>query len=112
MGTENKKILSIRILGKDYQVACPEAEEASLQKAVQYLDGKMRDIRNSGKIVGMERIAVMAALNIAHELMGVSEEKADYIHEMSTRIRSLQTQVEAFSDATKRPLQDLAWEEG
>ena len=60
--------VTVRILDKDYHIACPAAESANLERAAEYLDKKMREIRRSGKVVGAERIAVMAALNITHEL--------------------------------------------
>jgi cell division protein ZapA len=62
--------LDVTILGRDYRVACKESERAELMQAVAYLDRRMREIRDAGKVVGSERIAVMAALNIAHELLG------------------------------------------
>jgi len=61
--------LDVTILGREYRVACKEAERDELLHAVQFLDNRMREIRDSGKIAGTERIAVMAALNIAHELL-------------------------------------------
>ncbi|QEY60214.1 cell division protein ZapA [Pseudomonas sp. C27(2019)] len=60
--------VTVRILDKDYHIACPESERANLERAGDYLDKKMRDIRRSGKVIGTERIAVMAALNITYEL--------------------------------------------
>ena len=62
--------LDVSILGREYRVACKESERAELMQAVAYLDRRMREIRDAGKVVGSERIAVMAALNIAHELLG------------------------------------------
>lgn len=59
----------VQILDKDYLIACPEEERAALHQSASYLDEKMREIRASGKIHGLERIAVMAALNIAHEFL-------------------------------------------
>jgi len=59
----------ITLLGKTYRVACAEDERDELLEAVAYVDRKMRDIRDSGKVIGADRIAVMAALNIAHELL-------------------------------------------
>jgi cell division protein ZapA len=59
----------VQILDKDYLIACPESERQALTQSASYLDGKMREIRASGKIHGLERIAVMAALNIAHEFL-------------------------------------------
>lgn len=61
--------LDVSIMGREFRVACPDDEKASLLQAVTYLDRKMREIRDSGKIVGLERIAIMAALNIAHDLL-------------------------------------------
>jgi cell division protein ZapA len=61
--------LDINLLGRDYKVACKEHERAELMDAVAYLDAQMREIRGAGKTAGVDRIAVMAALNIAHELL-------------------------------------------
>jgi cell division protein ZapA len=66
--------VTVKILDKDYQVACPEDQEAELLVSAKYLDKQMRGIRDSGKVIGLERIAVMAALNISHELLRASEE--------------------------------------
>jgi cell division protein ZapA len=67
--TERSVALEISLLGRDYKVACKERERAELLEAVALLDRRMRDIRDGGKVVGTERIAVMAALNLAHELL-------------------------------------------
>ena len=66
--------VTVSILDKEYQVACPEEQEAQLVVSAKYLDKQMRSIRNSGRVIGLERIAVMAALNISHELLRASEE--------------------------------------
>ncbi len=68
--TEAATMLDVSILGREYRVACKESERDELMQAVQYLDRRMREIRDGGKIAGTERIAVMAALNITHELLG------------------------------------------
>ena len=59
----------VTILGREFKVACKEGERAELADAVKYLDRQMREIRDRGKIAGIDRIAVMAALNIAHDLL-------------------------------------------
>jgi cell division protein ZapA len=69
MSGDSIKTLDIKILDRDLRVACPEDERAELLDAVAYLDKKMREIRDSGKITSVDRIAIMAALNIAHELL-------------------------------------------
>ncbi|MCG8671024.1 MAG: cell division protein ZapA [Pseudomonadales bacterium] len=66
---DSAKTVQIKILDKDYGVACAPDEEVELQQSAKMLDERMREIRKSGKIVGTERIAVMAALNIAHDLV-------------------------------------------
>ncbi len=64
-----KKTVSVRILDKDYQVACSEEEERMLLMSARHLDSTMRNIRSSGKVIGSDRIAVMAALNVTNELL-------------------------------------------
>ncbi len=73
---ENKGIetLNVSILDRDYGVSCPPNEVEELKNSARILDERMRDIRRSGKIVGVERIAVMAALNMAHELLKIKAE--------------------------------------
>ena len=63
--------VTVDILDKEYQVACPAEEESALLSAARYLDQNMRDIRSTGKVIGLERVAIMAALNISHELLSL-----------------------------------------
>jgi cell division protein ZapA len=63
--------IEVSILERSFRIACSEEERPGLLEAVQYLDRKMREIRDSGKVVGSERVAIMAALNIAHELLSL-----------------------------------------
>jgi cell division protein ZapA len=65
---------TVKILDKDYQVTCPGEKEAELLVSAKYLDKQMRGIRDTGKVIGLERIAVMAALNISHELLQPNSE--------------------------------------
>lgn len=65
----SNQAVTVKILDKDYQVACPASERDALISAAVHLDERMRDIKTSGNIVGLERIAVMAALNLSHELL-------------------------------------------
>jgi len=77
----------VKILDKEYQVACPREERQALMESAQLLDERMKAIRGSGAVIGLERIAVMAALNLSHELLqaksgtsapvGVATDKAD-----------------------------------
>jgi cell division protein ZapA len=63
------KGLQISIMGREFRVACPEDEQKGLLEAVEYLNQKMQEVRDHGKVIGIERIAIMAALNIAHEFL-------------------------------------------
>ena len=67
--------MSVYILDKDYQVACPEDEREALLSAASELDRRMRAIRQTGTVIGMERIAVMAALNLANEVLHSIDKK-------------------------------------
>lgn len=67
--TNKKNVTHVSILDKEYQVACPPEEKDALHRAANELDVRMRAIRSSGAIIGLERIAVMAALNLCHELL-------------------------------------------
>jgi cell division protein ZapA len=66
---ERMVTLDVSLLGRDFKVACKEAERSELTDAVALLDRRMREIRETGKIAGAERVAVMAALNLAHDLL-------------------------------------------
>lgn len=61
--------VTIRILEKDYQISCPASERAALIDSAELLNARMREIRDTGKVIGLDRIAVMAALNMANELL-------------------------------------------
>lgn len=67
--TDENNTLAVTILEKEYRVSCPPGEEESLRASAVFLDKKMREIRANGKTFGVERIAIMAALNISYELM-------------------------------------------
>lgn len=65
----NNVSLDVGIMGREFRVACPEEEREGLLQAVSFLDRKMREIRDSGKVIGLERIAIMAAINITHDYL-------------------------------------------
>jgi cell division protein ZapA len=65
----DKGAITINLMGREFRVGCPEGEEAQLLSAVDHLNRKLREVRDSGKVVGNDRIAMMAALNIAHEFL-------------------------------------------
>lgn len=90
--------MTLQILGKEYMVSCAEEERSALQASANYLDKKMREIRDSGKIIGTDRIAVMAALNITYELLEnqntAETAKPQNSAKTSERIRNLQNRIE------------------
>ncbi len=95
--------LDVNIMGREFRVACPEGEEQALLDAVAYLDRKMNDIRETGKIVGVERIAIMAALNITHELLSAKHGNFD-IGNYKRRIDLMQEQIDEALDAASGKL--------
>lgn len=86
--------VDIRILDKEFRIACAEDEKDELLASAQYLDEQMKTIRRGGKVIGAERIAIMAALNIAHELLQVKREKQSDTDNISHRLRSLQDRID------------------
>jgi cell division protein ZapA len=92
--------LDVAILGREFKVACKESERSELLEAVAHLDRRMREIRDSGKVSGTDRIAVMAALNIAHDLLrarkSAAPARADGVDAdaVRRRIQAMQTAID------------------
>ncbi|MCK5121331.1 MAG: cell division protein ZapA [Methylococcales bacterium] len=84
----------IKILGKDYKIACSEDEQESLLRSAQALDDQMRTIRDSGKVSGADRIAVMAALNLTHELRHSSNKGTEPKENISSHLANLRHKIE------------------
>jgi cell division protein ZapA len=87
--------VSVRILEKEYQVACPASERTDLLDSAEMLNAKMREIRDSGKVVGLDRIAVMAALNMANELLQTKAKDQALETSLGPRLRVLNERVES-----------------
>lgn len=81
----NTPTVALSILGKDYQVACPTEKRDALVRAARELDKRMRTIRDSGSVIGLERIAVMAALNLNYELLQAAPKEDDRDEEQALR---------------------------
>ena len=90
---ENKPV-SIHIMGNEYHVASPENEVAKLEEAARALDKRMREIKDSGRVMGLERVAVMAALNLSYELMHGETTSLEETNEINRRIQKLQDKVD------------------
>jgi cell division protein ZapA len=95
MSKSDVNTLDVTILDREFRVACPAEERAGLLDAVTFLDRKMREIRDAGKITSMERIAIMAALNIAHELLTTRIGGGFDMGEFKRRMESMQASIDA-----------------
>lgn len=87
------KPVDVSIMGREFTVSCTDEERAGLLDAVSYLDKKMHDIRDAGKVIGVERIAIMAALNLSHELLNTKTGDVD-IGDYKRRISAMQNQID------------------
>lgn len=95
------KSLQITIMSREFRVACPEEEQAGLLEAVEFLNKKMLEIRDGGKVIGLERIAIMAALNIAHEFLTTKVGGFD-MGEVRRRMNRMETAIDqAMSEQAK-----------
>ncbi len=93
--SEQPARVSVRILEKEYFVSCGHEERADLLDSAELLNGKMREIRDSGKVVGLDRIAVMAALNLANELLKSRGRGETIAGDLGVRLRRLNDRLEA-----------------
>lgn len=92
--SSKRNVMAVTILGKEYRIGCEPDSEEVLIKVARFLDARMKEIRGTGKVNGTERIAVMAALNIANELLA-SEHNADMeVSSANKRIRALRERIE------------------
>jgi cell division protein ZapA len=91
---DSQRPVKVLILEKEYRVSCSPEEQEELISAARLLDSKMREIRQAGRVIGTERIAVMAGLNIAHELLRAKETKSDAVQVISKRLQNLQAKIE------------------
>ncbi len=87
------KGVDVNIMGRDFTVSCTDEERPGLINAVNFLNKKMRDIRDNGKVVGAERIAIMTALNLAHELLNSKSGSVD-VGDIKRRVTQMQDQID------------------
>jgi cell division protein ZapA len=87
--------VSVRLLDREYQVACPAEERSDLLDSAEYLDAKMREVRDSGKVVGVDRIAVISALNLANELIKLRRNGSSIDAELGAKLQRLRERVES-----------------
>ena len=94
--------VTVRILEKEYFVSCPQEERADLLDSAEFLNKKMREIRDTGKVVGADRIAVMAALNMANELLRLRRQESDLQGAVSGRVKHMRERVEGALQRTRQ----------
>lgn len=92
--------ITVHILDKDYQVACPDEERDALLESAALLNRKMQEIRESGKVVGLDRVAVMAALNLSHEILQHQSATDQAQHALVERLRALNDRLASASGTT------------
>lgn len=99
---ESNAQVSVRILDKEYQVACPASERTDLLDSAEVLNARMREIRDGGRIVGLDRIAVMAALNMANDLLHAQARDRTLEGDISKRLKLISDRVENVLGGTKQ----------
>lgn len=90
----NSKGVTVKILAKDYQIACPEDQTHQLIEAALLLDNRMKEVRSSGRVIGLERIAVMTALNLAHELLKLKADAENAAADTERRLVQLHDKID------------------
>jgi cell division protein ZapA len=93
--SDHQARVSVRILEKEYHITCPNEERSDLLDSAEFLNLKMREIRDSGKVVGLDRIAVIAALNMANELIRFRNRDSNLDSDVGGRLRILRERVES-----------------
>lgn len=94
--------VTVRILDKEYFVSCPQDERADLLDSAEYLNKKMREIRDTGKVVGADRIAVIAALNMANELLRLRKQDHELQGAVTGRVKNMRERVETALQRTRQ----------
>jgi cell division protein ZapA len=87
--------VTVRILEKEYHVACPAEEKTDLLASAEMLNRKMREIRDSGKVVGLDRVAVMAALNLANDLLKAQGKDQELKEIVGLRIKAMRERLDS-----------------
>jgi cell division protein ZapA len=100
--SDEARAVTVSILDKDYNVACTDSERAALLEAVDFLDGRMRELREGGRLLGAERVAVMTALNIVHEYLQFRRNQEDRSDATDGTLRRLDGKLAALLKQTER----------
>ena len=93
--SEDREVLNVRILDKEYRIACPPEERDSLVAAARELNERMQDMRDGAKVLGAERMAVMAALNVIHEREQITSRQVGVIHSAREAVQRIEIKLDA-----------------
>ena len=102
MSDDENHVISVKILDRSYQIKCPPEQTQALQESASYIDQQMRKFKQNTQINNTERVAIVTALNICHELMQLRKQKNNYIDVMNQRIQDLQHRIENFLAASEQ----------
>ena len=102
MSEDRMTRVSVRVLDREYQVACPAEERSDLLDSAEYLDAQMREVRDTGKVVGLDRIAVISALNLANELIKLRRNGGAVDGDLGVRLRGMRERVESALEKSKQ----------
>lgn len=104
--TKDAKGVTINVMGREFRVAAPEGEERQLVAAVELLNRKMKEIRDGGKVIGNERIAIMAALNIAHDHLQLQSGRPHKSADISVDEDYIRRKIESFEGIIEKAVSD------
>lgn len=97
--SKSSEAVSIRVLDREYTVGVEPDERDSLMAAARLLDGKMREVRGANRMAAVDRVAILAALNLAHELQQLRSENERRDHDLARALGDLQRRLDALPDA-------------
>ena len=94
MTMTDNHIVSVYILGKNYNIKCPPEQAQALQASAQIIEGKLRDMKQASSSTSTDRMLVVIALNLCHELLLLKNEKSDYLSTIEKKLHDLQTRIQ------------------
>lgn len=101
-----EKGFCVRLLEKDFRVGCPKEHEQALKEAGEYLDKQIRQIQQSGRVIGMERTLLIAALNITYEFLALKQDKEQTEKNLAKRLLILHDKIDEALNP-KQPMEEL-----
>ena len=94
--------ITVQILDKEYRIACPEGEEDSLRASATLLNKRIDEVRDTGKVIGPDRIVAMTALNLVHELLNERDENEKQTIHFTSKVRNLHERIETAIQSAKQ----------